>query len=304
MNMRFDRRSVLAMALAAGLAAPTSQARSSWRPVFGAQLYPLQNAAAKDLATLLTRLAAAGFQSVEFAGFYSYEPAQIKEALNQAGLKAVGAHCLPLSISDDAAKRAMEMCANISIPRAITALLSKKPDSAGRFPPISSVFAGLSEDDVRWSADRMNHLAMMARGYGLQYAYHTHNVDFAPVGGATVLDQLMRHTDPSLVFLQLDIGNAVAAGADPLFWLRSQAPRLCAVHVKEWSPGFSPSYALHFPRPASFGAGVTNWNAILKAVKRLGLTDVIIEQEADPAKDPFTAQSQALDFLKKSLKEI
>src|SRR5215469_10007057 len=94
----FDRRQFLrggavAVALAAaGRRIPRLWASPLGLPI-GLQLYTVREQAAKDLKGTLAQVAAIGYQEVEIDGFYHQKPAELKETLEAAGLKAPGGHC-------------------------------------------------------------------------------------------------------------------------------------------------------------------------------------------------------------------
>ncbi|MCC7406594.1 MAG: hypothetical protein IT442_00885, partial [Phycisphaeraceae bacterium] len=58
----------------------------------GIQLYSVRDACAKDLPGVLKRLAAMGYEGVEFAGYYNYPAADLKKMLDDLGLKCCGTH--------------------------------------------------------------------------------------------------------------------------------------------------------------------------------------------------------------------
>ncbi len=56
------------------------------------QLYSVRNLAAADVIDTLRSVAELGYPGVEFAGYHGVPVKEIKAALDQYGLKAVGAH--------------------------------------------------------------------------------------------------------------------------------------------------------------------------------------------------------------------
>ena len=56
------------------------------------QVYSVRDFAAKDLAGTLKKIAAMGYQGVEFAGYYNVPAAEIKKMLDDCSLKCIGAH--------------------------------------------------------------------------------------------------------------------------------------------------------------------------------------------------------------------
>src|SRR3954447_1758991 len=65
------------------------------------QLYTLRHALQENLEATLAALAEAGAEEVELAGFYDRTPAEMRAALDAAGLKAVSGH-VPLDAFESA----------------------------------------------------------------------------------------------------------------------------------------------------------------------------------------------------------
>src|SRR5271165_7104533 len=58
----------------------------------GLQLYSVRDVLPKDYDGTLRQIAALGYREVEAAGFFGHSPAEVKQAMNQAGLNCVSAH--------------------------------------------------------------------------------------------------------------------------------------------------------------------------------------------------------------------
>ena len=60
---------------------------------YGVQLYSLRDMGGKyGLEAILKAVADAGYDGVEFAGFYSHTPQEVKELLDKYNLEGVSAH--------------------------------------------------------------------------------------------------------------------------------------------------------------------------------------------------------------------
>ena len=59
----------------------------------GYQVYSAREAAAADLLGVLKKLAALGYDGVEFAGFYGHTAEEVKAMLDETGLVAISSHC-------------------------------------------------------------------------------------------------------------------------------------------------------------------------------------------------------------------
>ncbi len=146
----------------------------------------------------------------------------------------------------------------------------------------------ITADDIKAAAARFNRFGEMAKAAGMRFAYHNHGFDFRRYDGRYGLDLILAETDPALVGLELDIGNTIAAGADPLPYL-APGGRVRLAHVKDWRGPYTPSL-YEIPASAPVGEGTIAWPPILAALKRARVPYVFIEQEG-------INQADALDLL-------
>lgn len=250
------------------------------RPRIGVGLYMLRALLAKDFDGTLAGVAAAGLKAVEFAGFYGRKPAELRAALAAHGLAGVGAHCLQPGMAADKAQAAMAFCAEAGLPFAIAPL----PLIPALVLPVTSkaqvqqALRALGPDDFRRTADIFNRFGTEAKAAGVRFAYHTHGLDFLRFGDAHAFDLIAANTDPALVSFELDLGNMVAAGADPVPLIRQLGARLPLVHAKDWKPGFTPS-PFDVPASAPIGEGGIDWKPIMAALGHSAVTDLLVEQE-------------------------
>src|SRR5437762_13915077 len=94
-------RTLSAAALGVGLQprAPSPYPRAPSRKLdrIGLQLYTVRHEMEKDVAGTIAKVAAAGYQEVEFAGYSGKAPADVKAMLDHHGLTAPSAHIQSLA---------------------------------------------------------------------------------------------------------------------------------------------------------------------------------------------------------------
>ena len=73
-------------------------------------------------------------------------------------------------------------------------------------------------------ADTFNRAGAATQKAGIQFAYHNHHFEFAPVDGKLPYELLLEQCDPKLVKMELDLCWISAAGKDPLEYFK-QVPR-------------------------------------------------------------------------------
>ena len=134
-------------------------------------------------------------------------------------------------------------------------------------------------------ADMLNETADRLRPMGMRAGFHNHAPEWAEVeGGRRAMDILAANTAEDIT-LQLDVGTCVAAGADPVQWIRSNPGRIHHIHCKDWGPGEDAGYRV------LFGEGVSPWLDIFAAAEEVGGVEYyLIEQEGSRFPSMETAE--------------
>jgi sugar phosphate isomerase/epimerase len=238
---------------------------------YGIQLYTLRTLLARDFEGTLRSVREIGYSKVEFAGYYDRTPAQVRDALDRAGLSAPAAH-IPLPKNDDEWKRALDTAKAVGHEWAVIPWL----DAAQR-------------KDLPRLADRLNHLATLTRSAGLRHAYHNHDFELAAApGGGTLLDGLLTGTDPALVSFEMDVYWVTKAGHDPLALMAKYPGRFPLLHIKD-------ATAAPERRMVDVGEGTIDWRTILTTANRQGLQHAFVEHD-QPA-DPLASARASLEHL-------
>lgn len=299
-----DRRQFLCAAGAVGLSVTGGAYAKALRlrgPAIGVQLYMLRDLLAQDLEGTLAAIAGLGIRYVEFAGYYGRSPAAWRALLRSNGLRAIGAHGLYPDMSDDLVSAAIETGAAIGLDWLVAAV----PRLPGLKQPITEAsFRAATQritlDDIKATADRFNRIGELVKSAGMRFAYHNHGFDFRRYEGRYGLDLILERTDPTLVALQLDIGNTIAAGADPMPYLVPNG-RLRLVHVKDWKGPYSPSLD-QFPASAPIGDGTIKWRPILTSLASARIPYAFIEQEGIEATAAMDLLARNFHNLQKVMK--
>lgn len=298
-----NRRAFLAATACAAVTATPAWAvrRSAVTPPadLGVQLWMVRQSMAHDLEGTLARLAALGVRRVELAGAPERPAAELRAALDAAGLACVSGHLPLLQITDTEAERQFAFAAALGMRTVIAPtpgradLLELAPDAR-----LAALIARpLAADDWRWNADRLNVLGDRARAAGLAVGYHNHNVEFAEVEGQTGMSLMLARVDPTMAHFQLDVGNAVLGGADPLALLQNWPDRFRSGHLKDWRRPLTPTTRLTSPPSAPYGEGVVDWRAWRAASAQAELETSFIERENLPAEDEVAGVAQALSYF-------
>jgi sugar phosphate isomerase/epimerase len=291
--------------LAAGFAAMTAGgASAAAQPFFkrhglpiGIQLYTLGPDAAKDLEGTLKAVADIGYKTIELHGLLGRTGAQMKAALDAAGLTCASIHVQGRGQLDgDIAKLAGELTA-IGIKSAVMpvpVIPDRATQAAGG--DWRKSLALLTADDWKMNADFLNEKAAVLAKSGIKLGYHNHNFEFAPLGSTNGQEILLERTDPKLVTFELDVGWVAAAGLDPAAIFAKHKGRFSLMHMKDIKPGTTTNYDLKMD-PTEVGSGKLPWKTLLPAAYAAGVRGFYVEQEAPFARPRIEAAKISHDFL-------
>lgn len=273
--------SFLAAAGAAGLsacAAPlaeTAAAPASWRQGMAIQLYSFNKDLARDLPGTLRRIKALGFDRVETYAVPGVSAAQLRTALDAAGLRAVSAHLPWDQIKSD-------------LPGVIADARTLGVEQFG--PGSINLFDGrgfrnMTLADAEEAGAVLRRACAAARSAGLRVFIHTHGNEFARIGDTTPLDRMSREAQ-NCFDVEADLTWVKWSGNDPAAFIRQYGPRVTSLHLKDVTtaaigkePGQIPSES--FP---ILGRGSIDWPAVMRASRAAGVRHYIVEDEsADPA---------------------
>ncbi|MBN2506826.1 MAG: TIM barrel protein [Verrucomicrobia bacterium] len=262
-----SRRSFLkagaAGAAAFGLGlAPVRAAASPKKIPIGLQLYSVREQCAKDLPGVLKAVKGAGYKGVEFAGYYGYEnkAKDLRKLLDDHGLLCCGTHTGLHTIRGDALQKTIEF--NQILGNKYLIVPGMSANSKAGWLDLAKLFNSV--------ADKLKPLHMLT-------GYHAHGGDFKKFDGETAWDIFFSNTNKEVV-MQLDTGNALGGGADPVAILKKYPGRATTIHLKEHGGA----------RDAVIGGGEVKWNEVFALCEGKGTEWYIVEHERggpDPVRD-------------------
>jgi sugar phosphate isomerase/epimerase len=261
----------------------------------GVQLYTVNAELKTDFAATMRGVAAAGYRQLEFAGFFGHSAADIRRVTEPLGLRCVGAHHAAAELESSLSEIIGFASAlglthiNCSSPKA------RDPD---RIKDLTwdQRMAALDLDDWKANAELFNRVGVEMRRAGIQLGYHNHHVEFRRIGGVVVYDELLRWTDPGLVKMQLDCGWAVAAGADPVAYLRRFPGRFTSLHVKD-IVAIAPPGRAERTVTTEVGRGIIDWKSIVRTAENAGVANYFVEREPPFRRLPLQSLAISYQYL-------
>lgn len=238
----------------------------------GLELYSVRDAMRRDPERTLAAVRAIGYTDVELLwsfGNFGRTPQQVRASLDQEGLRAPSAHISPAVIL-------------VGWERSLD--IAKMLGHEYLIVPSLTVDTQRSLDDWRDWADRFNAAGAAARRAGIWLAFHNEPDHMKPLEGMVPYDVFVERTDPSVVRLQLDVGNMALGGSDPFHYLELYRARYWSFHIKD--------VVADRTHDTELGKGVLDLTRLLGAIQDLPHKPLYVEQEG--ASDQLA--SAALDY--------
>jgi sugar phosphate isomerase/epimerase len=278
-------------------AAAVYAARPSWAAAseheikrVGLQLYTVRAEMPKDFEGTIAKVGATGYKEVEFAGYFNHSAKDVRAIVDKNGLTAPSTH-LGYDLIENKMPEMIEVAHTIGHKYIVCPWLDEKQRNADGWKRAADVFSKAGQACAK--AD-------------IQFCYHNHSFEFAPVeglDGKLAYDYLLGATDPKLVKMEMDLCWISVAGKDPVSYFEKYPGRFPLVHVKDYvnDPNATSSYAgatgsVEFKgRLADAGKGTIDFKRIFAASDKGGIKHYFVEN--DDAKTPFEDIKISYDYL-------
>ncbi len=260
--MNISRRNMLKLGvgagamLAAGMNRLEALAGEDKKIPIALEMYSVRTDCAKDMAGVLAAVGKMGYQGVEFAGYHNHKAEDLRKMLDDNGLKCCGTHAGLDTMKGDAIKKQIEF----------NQILGNKYLI---IPWMPGTYAK-SLETIKKAGAMLDGMAEKAKAAGMRVGYHAHQHDFAKVGDKTAWELLGENTSPEVI-LQMDTGNCLMGGGDPVRILKEFPGRAVTVHLKEFGG----------KQGAPVGEGDVDWKQVFEICETTGGTKwYIVEQES------------------------
>jgi len=248
----------LGAAAAAACAVRGGSLKAAGKIPVGVQLYSVRHECASDLPATLAAVSRMGYQGVEFAGYYGRSARDLRKLLDDNGLACCGTHIDLATLLGDKLPQTVEFNKTLGNKYLIVPGLDPERTKSRR----------------SWleTAKLFDEIAGRLQPLGMRVGYHNHSIEFHPLDGELPWDTFFGNTRREVI-MQVDIGNALDAGADPVAYLGRYPGRAATVHVKEYSKSNPKAYV---------GEGDVDWPKVFGLLERAGGTEwYIVEYEVE-----------------------
>ena len=273
------RLSALAAVAGCRLSLPATAASRPSEVLYGVQIAGVRQEAERDLPQLLHALRRIGFTEVELHSIVYHHPAAtLRRMVEDAGLRAPAGHFSFSSIETQ-----LEYARELGL-QYMVAMLRPSPQTL---------------DEYKLIAGQLNHAGSIVRNHGMKFALLFHNHELKPQDGSSGFDEIMKHTDPALVYLEVDVYWIVQAGLAPADFLRQHKDRVKLLHLKDRLSGFPASYTTDpgSDHSTELGKGAIQWPALLRQARKQGIRNAFLDYDRSsiPILDTL---GQSLTYLK------
>jgi len=261
-------------------------------------LYSVRDEVEKDIRTALQKTKDLGYDGVEFAGIFDYNPDDIRKLLQETGLEPISAHVpiteLAENPTDVVAAYKQIGCSYIAIPW----LDEESRPGNKKWEEAKADIAKVAEECIK---------------QGITPLYHNHDFEFVKdeKTGQYALDQLF--SEITALQTEIDTCWVKVAGENPAAYVRKYKGRAPIVHLKD--------YTLEGEKPAQLyeligadsggeesggkfelrpvGYGVQDVSSLVDAASYAGASWIVVEQDnPSMGKTPFECAEMSIEFLK------
>ena len=242
----------------------------------GLMLYSVRGECARDLEGVLRTTGDLGYDGVELFDLHGHEAARVRSWLDEHGLVAAGRHAGLDALEHDLPALAYE----------VRVLGTDRVALSWIDPPESAAAA-------RAVVARIATVAIRAQELGLRLGFHNHWGELRSLeDGVTTLDRLVALPADQL-WLELDLGWAWEAEADPVALLERLDGRCPLVHLKDLRSRGSRQFC-------PVGDGAVGYERVLPAAFQAGVEWLIVEQDEIDGPS-FEAVERSLEAVRRMI---
>ena len=266
----------------------------------GLQIYSLGRELGADVPGGLKKIAQMGYSTIELAGYNNGKIGQIsmadfKKMADDASLEIVSSHLNPPVQAYSPGNKGM-----------IMDFWKKATDEHAAIGVKLIIQPGQpttrNTKEVAYVGEIFNEAGKIAKEGGLSFGYHNHDGEFARVipggieafagrryerlateGAEIIYDGMLKNTDPSLVFFELDVYWCVMGQQDPVAYMKKYADRIKVLHIKD--------------RAVLGQSGMMNFEMIYNQAYINGIKDCFVELEGVTEITQFEGVKGCADYL-------
>lgn len=238
-----------------------------------------------DYKPLLDTLAKMGYTAVEAASYsddgklYGQDPAQFKADVEAAGMKVLSSHCNKYLTEQEIrtgdfseALKWWDTC------------IAAHKAAGMKYLVMPYLGVPSTVKELQAYCDYFNQVGKKCQENGIKFGYHNHAHEFQKVENKEVMyDYMLQHTDPELVFFEMDVYWTVMGHASPVDYFKKYPGRFKVLHIKD---------------EREIGqSGMVGFDAIFKNAGAAGVENIVVEVERYSYDDVARSIKESIDYL-------
>ena len=258
----------------------------------GLQLYTLMGVIDEDVVGTLKKVKEIGYKDLESAfslkgGFYGMTSKEFAKQTKDLGLSWVSHHAggapfkmpaggfkVPAGMDTTRLHQLRNMPPPKNLKENYQQIIDEVAEGGLKFLVCASIPLG-SSAEIDEAVVILTKSGEAAKKSGITLCYHNHTHEFEKVDGRIPYEVLLQ-INPDILKMELDLGWATAAGADPVELFNKNPGRFPLWHVKDVTAE---------KVPTEIGNGTVDFKRIFAASKISGMKHFFVEQ--DGAKNPI-----------------
>ncbi len=235
---------------------------------FAVQTYTYRNVMPKDVPGTLDLIKSLGITEIEGGGAKDVTLEEFRKMCDDRGIKipSTGIGYEQLRNPEETIKRAkilgstFVMCAWI-------------PHKGNNF----------TIEEAKKAVEDFNYAGKIFKENGITFCYHDHGYEFRSYENGTLMDYIIKNTNPEYVSFEMDVLWTIHGGGDPVALMKKYGSRWKLMHVKDLKKGIKGDFSGHTPaeNDVVLGTGQADWPNIIKEAKKIGIKHYFIEDESN-----------------------
>jgi sugar phosphate isomerase/epimerase len=152
-------------------------------------------------------------------------------------------------------------------------------------------------DNAKKAVADFNAAGKVLKENGITFCYHVHGYEFQPYEDGTLLDYLIKNTNPEFVSFEMDVLWTQFGGGDPVALLKKYGSRWKLLHLKDLRKGVKKDLTggTSTDNDVALGTGEIDIPGIIREAKKIGIKHYFIEDESSRI---ITQVPQSIAYLK------
>ncbi|WP_435355181.1 sugar phosphate isomerase/epimerase family protein [Emticicia sp. SJ17W-69] len=244
-------------------------AKKLYKYPFGVQAYTFRNHFPKDVVGTLDKIQKMGITEIETSGAKGVTDEEYKKLCDARGIviPSTGAGY------DQLEKKSQDIVTKAKIFNASYVMCAWIPHKGDNF----------TIEDAKKAVEVFNNAGKFLKENGLTFCYHPHGYEFRPYENGTLLDYLIKNTNPEFVSFEMDVLWILHGGGNPVKLLKTYGNRWKLMHVKDLKKGVVGNFSGGTPaeNDVVLGTGQADWKNIFKQSNKIGIKHYFIEDESE-----------------------